>query len=363
MPLYIPEIFSEEEFLEIGNASNMPIESKCACLKSTAFIPNVAPQIEGLSAIMSKEWTEEAEESCRYIDTSYDYRVLFCAIGDAEPQEAAYDLKVGVNIISSALAMRIAPDEPLSYTRKHLKWRDGQMLESKGILRVVPLHMGRNKVFLDFYVFDIHKGDKFFLIGQPIEHLVNPNHDRATVQLRVGKEYVPISLVRSLNTMAEARSEQDLVEEVLSIIQEENTQPISADDANHFVQEVEPGGYVKLDKEESPQPPPPELKPLPSGLRYSFLNNNHNTLVIISDKLTENEARRLVTVLEKYRSVLGYSLKDLKGISPNLCTHRIPMEPDHKPSREHQRRLNDAMREVVKKEVLKLLHAGIIYPV
>ena len=53
----------------------------------------------------------------------------------------------------------------------------------------------------------------------------------------------------------------------------------------------------------------------------------------------------------------------MKGISPNLCTHLIPMEPDHRPSREHQRRLNDEMREVVKKEVLKLLHAGIIYPV
>jgi hypothetical protein len=39
------------------------------------------------------------------------------------------------------------------------------------------------------------------------------------------------------------------------------------------------------------------------------------------------------------------------------------MEPDHKPSRKHQRQLNDAMREVVKKEVLKLLHTGIIYPV
>jgi hypothetical protein len=38
------------------------------------------------------------------------------------------------------------------------------------------------------------------------------------------------------------------------------------------------------------------------------------------------------------------------------------MEADHKPSREHQRRLNDAMREVLKKEVLKLLHMGIIYP-
>ncbi|WVZ84277.1 hypothetical protein U9M48_031327 [Paspalum notatum var. saurae] len=39
------------------------------------------------------------------------------------------------------------------------------------------------------------------------------------------------------------------------------------------------------------------------------------------------------------------------------------METEHRPSREPQRRLNQAMREVVKKEVLKLLHAGIIYPV
>ncbi|WVZ76132.1 hypothetical protein U9M48_024130 [Paspalum notatum var. saurae] len=39
------------------------------------------------------------------------------------------------------------------------------------------------------------------------------------------------------------------------------------------------------------------------------------------------------------------------------------METEHRPTREPQRRLNEAMREVVKKEVLKLLHAGIIYPV
>jgi hypothetical protein len=67
--------------------------------------------------------------------------------------------------------------------------------------------------------------------------------------------------------------------------------------------------------------------------------------------------------LEKYRPVIVYSLKDLKGINPSLCTHRIPMEQEHKPIREHQRWLNDAMREVVKKEVLKLLKAVVIYPV
>jgi hypothetical protein len=85
--------------------------------------------------------------------------------------------------------------------------------------------------------------------------------------------------------------------------------------------------------------------------------------VIISDKLFDNETRRLVAALEKYRSVIGYSLKDLKGISPSLCTHRIPMEQEHKPVREHQRRLNNAMREVVKKEVLRPLKVGVIYPI
>jgi hypothetical protein len=85
--------------------------------------------------------------------------------------------------------------------------------------------------------------------------------------------------------------------------------------------------------------------------------------VIISDKLSNDETRRLVATLEKYRSAIGYSLKDLKEISPSLYTHCIPMEQKHKHVCEHQRRLNNAMREVVKKEVLKLLKARVIYPV
>jgi hypothetical protein len=85
--------------------------------------------------------------------------------------------------------------------------------------------------------------------------------------------------------------------------------------------------------------------------------------VIISDKLSNDGTQRLVATLENYRSVIGYSHKDLNGISMSLCTHRIPMEQDHKPVREHQRRLNNAMSEVVKKEVLKILKARVIYPI
>ncbi len=98
-------------------------------------------------------------------------------------------------------------------------------------------------------------------------------------------------------------------------------------------------------------------------MRYAFLYGNKEALVIISDKLSDGKTSRLLAVFEKHRAVLGYSLQDLKWINPVLYTHRKPIEPESSPSREPQRQLNNAMREVVKKEVLKLLHVWIIYPV
>ena len=39
------------------------------------------------------------------------------------------------------------------------------------------------------------------------------------------------------------------------------------------------------------------------------------------------------------------------------------MEEGHKPTAEKKRRLNPNMKEVVKKEIMKLLDTGIIYPI
>ena len=135
------------------------------------------------------------------------------------------------------------------------------------------------------------------------------------------------------------------------------------EDAQDFIQdEEEPRDPLPLDETQEPPRPPIVLKPLPSGLKYTFLNNDRESPVIISDKLSKDETLRLLTILEKHHSAFDYSLEDLKGISPALRTHRIPIDPAYPPSREPQRRLNNAIREVVKKKVLKLLHAGIIYP-
>ena len=60
---------------------------------------------------------------------------------------------------------------------------------------------------------------------------------------------------------------------------------------------------------------------------------------------------------------MGWTIADLKGISPKFCTHKIYLEEGAKPTRDVQRRLNPNMKEVVMKEVIKLLDAGIIYPI
>jgi len=63
------------------------------------------------------------------------------------------------------------------------------------------------------------------------------------------------------------------------------------------------------------------------------------------------------------KNALGWTIADIKGISPLICKHNIYLEENAKPSREIQRRLNSNMKEVVRNEVIKLLDNEIIYPI
>jgi len=113
----------------------------------------------------------------------------------------------------------------------------------------------------------------------------------------------------------------------------------------------------------SVQPPKPDLKPLPFHLKYSFLGENETFPVIISSKLNAHQEGKLLQTLKNHKNALGWTIADIKGISPLICTHRIYLEENAKPSREMQRRLNPNMKEVVKNKVIKLLDNGIIYPI
>ena len=102
---------------------------------------------------------------------------------------------------------------------------------------------------------------------------------------------------------------------------------------------------------------------MPSHLKYEFLDPDRKFPVIFSSKLDDPQLEKLLDVLRKHRSAIGYSIDDIKGLSPSLCMHCIFLDEGHRPSRQPQRRLNPNMQEVVEKEVVKLLDAGIIYPI
>ena len=67
--------------------------------------------------------------------------------------------------------------------------------------------------------------------------------------------------------------------------------------------------------------------------------------------------------LRKYKEAIAWSIEDLKGISPSISLQKIHLEDKARTSIEHKRRLNPVMKEVVKKEVLNCLNAGLIYAI
>ncbi|CAN6685856.1 unnamed protein product [Malus baccata var. baccata] len=96
------------------------------------------------------------------------------------------------------------------------------------------------------------------------------------------------------------------------------------------------------------QAPVLELKPLPDHLKYVFLGDNETLPVIVSSSLTAIEEEKLIRVLKEHKTAIGWTLADIRGISPTTCMHRILLEEGAKPTREAQRRLNPPMMEVVK---------------
>ncbi|GJS74527.1 reverse transcriptase domain-containing protein [Tanacetum coccineum] len=111
------------------------------------------------------------------------------------------------------------------------------------------------------------------------------------------------------------------------------------------------------------EPPEVELKDLPPHLEYAFLEGNDKLPVIIAKDLKNEEKAALIEVLKSHKRAIAWKLSDIKGIDPEFCTHKILMEEDYEPTVQHQRRVNPKIHDVIKKEVEKLLDAGLIYPI
>jgi hypothetical protein len=85
------------------------------------------------------------------------------------------------------------------------------------------------------------------------------------------------------------------------------------------------------------QPYKPESLPLLSDLKYAFLGEDESYPIVISSKLSLEQEQELLRVVRKHKKAIGWTITDLKGISPLLCTHRIYLEEEAKYVRQMQR--------------------------
>ena len=92
---------------------------------------------------------------------------------------------------------------------------------------------------------------------------------------------------------------------------------------------------VEVRYEELPMDEPTlELETLPSTLKYAFIDDEKAKPMIISSKLDMKHEEQLLKVLRRNEEAIGWTLTDLKGLDPSLCTHCIFLEDESRPVRE-----------------------------
>ena len=267
---------------------------------------------------------------------------------------------------------------------------DRSLKHPRGIIEDVLVKVDKFIFPAYFIVLDMEEDKEIpIILGRPFLATGRAMIDvqRGELKLRVQEEEVKFNVFEAVRHPAESdtcfmaemveaivSSRSGLTDPLETSLVENESENLS-DEAEEYVKWMDSFGHnrrkyfeslgegVKTPIPSIEQPPKMEQKPLPSHLKYAYLGVESTPPVIISASLTVIEEEKLLRVLRDHKQALGWSLADLKGIRPPMCMHRILLEDGHKPSVEAQRRLNPIMKEVVRKEVLKWLDTGVIYPI
>ncbi|CAJ2661902.1 unnamed protein product [Trifolium pratense] len=318
-----------------------------------------------------------------------------CSIGDLTIGKALCDLGASVNLMPLSMMKKI-PGAVAKPTKMSLSLADRSIVYPEGILHDVLVRVGGFVFPADFVVLDMEEDKNWepLLLGRPFLAT-----GRALIDVELGELMFRTDGEQILFNVFEAMKQHDddtqcfrieLVDEViedifkvqnssstlekvlvnsLDNVEEEGEREIElclsnlnasrVDESPKFENLLEVRDKDQMEEERKV----PELKQLPSHLKYVFLSDDASFPAIISSKLTHLEEEKLLRVLKSNKAAMGWTISDLKGISPTFCMHKIKLEAEFKPVVQPQRRLNPTMKEVVKKEVLKLLEAGMIYPI
>ncbi|CAM8910865.1 unnamed protein product [Rhodiola kirilowii] len=324
-----------------------------------------------------------------------------CIIGNRKIENCMLDLGASINVLpySLYLSLRIGPLKPAGLT---IQLADRSCTQPLGVIEDVLVQV-ENLIFpADFYVLKMEdegaQDQPPILFGRPFLKTARTkiDVDSGTLSMEVEDEVINFNIyqamqyppddagVHALDAIDELVESSDIPyrDDVLEIILRKAIESRGASigmlcDTSDMLQElrVSPpltpryeANQVTLTNKSTLVPsvvqaPELQLKPLPEHLKYIYLGDGETLPVIIKKRLEPNQEERLAAVLKKHKAAIGWTLADIKGVSPTVCMHRILLEDGAKPVRQPQRRLNPLMMEVVQKEVQKLLDANVIYPI
>ena len=333
------------------------------------------------SAVMKKELPEKMKDPGSF--------TIPCIIGGVEIQKALCDSGASINLMPLSVAKQLSLGE-LIPTTITLQMADRSMVKPEGVLEDVLVTVGKFVFPVDFIILDMEEDSQVpLLLGRPFlaTGAALIDMQKGVLTLRVREKAAAFNLIKSMQNIDTDRENFNVVDDVYTYNpdvpndcntqifineKEMNSQYIEDDYSDcpyhsfHSVETVLSLKHNRNEKGEIHQETSEEglvLKELPSQLKYAYLESPKRKPVIISARLSDVEEQRLLEILKKHKESIAWSIEELKGISPSICMHKILLEETSRPSVEHQRRLNPVMKEVVRKEVLKLLNAGFIYAI
>jgi hypothetical protein len=328
---------------------------------------------------------------------------ISCIIGQKEIDKALLDLGAGVNLLPYSVYQQLGLGE-LKPTTVILQLADRSIKKPRGIIEDVIIKVDKFFFPVDFIVLDtepVPHPERLIpvILGRLFLATANAciNCRTRVMEISFGNMKVRLNIFNAFQH-APDQNECFFVDHIEEYV-EDSLSSLLADDPleaclTHFgFEDFNTDQYIekvhnlletaasvdfhpwRLPKEPLPvttstppvpsleSPPKLELKPLPDKLKYAFLGANDTLPVIIASDLQKDQEDNMLEVLKEHKEAIGWTVADLKGIDPSICMHRIHLEEGARPSREAQRRLNPNMKEVVMKEVVKLLDASIIYPI
>jgi hypothetical protein len=202
---------------------------------------------------MSREWLDDAEASTDVIIFPTKMRHTRCELM-GNKHDVGYEPGLGVNIISSSLAKSLAAASSLSRSLNLLNIHSGETLGCQGVLRVCPVKFTEHELYLDFHLFDLpcHHTHSI-IIGRPIMKILEQSPRKPELELQIGDDFLPVSYLRTENTLVEAEPKHDLLEEVMVASLAELAQPNFEEEILFFSEEDEALVLLELDPTEKPE--------------------------------------------------------------------------------------------------------------